>query len=163
MAYSLKLNDAALRQSLVSPLKGIPKTGAAPTRLPAAATPGPKTSRTRGKEQLSHLCDIAYPRSLVEGPKYAARAPASLFAGLEERYKAAEARLTADRCPVRATPARTKHCEFAASAADAALDAYHDAAKKPNGDEDGMLQDVIELSLAMDEACAVDDFFDHAE
>lgn len=159
MAYSLKLNDAAIRQSLVTLPRGIPRTSV--PRLPAAAPPAPKTSCTRGKEQLSHLFAIVYPRSLVEGPKGVA--PASVSAGLEQRHKAAEARRMADRCPVRATPARTRHCESASIAADVALAAYHEAAKRPNGDEDGLLQDVVDLSLAMDEACAVDDFFDHAE
>lgn len=148
-SYSLNLN--ALRHSLVT----IPKTGGAATRFPAAA-PATQSgaSARRGKDALSHLFSIVYPRSLVEGPL--GRAPISANAGLQERLTFSEARQTADRCLVNATPARTQHCDATTAAADAALDRYHEAAATPSGDEDGVLQDVVDLSLQMDEACAID-------
>lgn len=161
VAFALRLNDAALRKSLVhtQPLKGIPKTAVSPT--PAAAA-RPASGRTRGKDNLDHLFTIVYPRSLVEGPNGAA-APSSVQAGLQQRLASSEVRLAADRCPVNATPARVNHCEAAVIAADAALVRYHEAAGNSYGDEDGKLQDVVELSLAMDEACTIDDLWDHKE
>ena len=152
------LNPAALRHSLVvTPHKGIPKTfTTTTTRVPAAPVPETSSSRDRGKEQLSHLFTVVYPKSLVEGPpRGAIAAPVSVTAGLNARHNANEARVAADRCPVHATPARTEYCESASHAADVALDAYHEAVLT-GIDEDGTLQDVVDLSLAADNACAID-------
>ena len=160
MPYS-SVDPAALRRSLVSTPKGIPKTSDKPITRVRTPAPVEKSSRHRGKEQLSHLFAIVYPSSLVEGPE-GCGAPSSLTAGLKQRSNASELKSRYRSCPIRGTPDRTKHCEAAAAAADAALDAYYEASKTPNGDEDGMLQDVVDLSLRMDEACAID-LFDRAE
>lgn len=157
----MHLNDSALRKSLVVPAKGVPRTQqTAPALVPPPA--GQRSAgRSRGKEKLAHLYRIAYPMSLVEGRKGTERAPASVFDGLRARTQGAFKAL--DRCAVHGTPSRTLHCESAKITADLALERYHEAARNGYGDEDGMLQDVVDLSLAMDEACSIDFIWDHKE
>mmetsp|Transcript_17323 Transcript_17323/g.42774 ORF Transcript_17323/g.42774 Transcript_17323/m.42774 type:complete len:155 (-) Transcript_17323:180-644(-) len=150
-------NDQLLRKSLVK----AEKTLLTPKRQ---SPPVPKNSKG-GKHHLEHLRRVAYPMSLVEGPK-SASAPISVQAGIQARLTSAEHAAARNRCAINATPARTEHCESASVAADAALDRYHEAAygvEATYGIEDGHLQDVVDLSLAMDVACDIDDLWDHKE
>merc|ERR1711918_243637 len=100
--------------------------------------------------------------SLVEADTRSA-APVSVSAGLRLR-EASAAKVTALlHRPQKATPERMSACAQAKIAADAAIESFHETDSAAFGDEDGRLQEVVELSLAMDAICAVEDVYDRSE
>jgi len=151
MAAASALNLAKLYSSLVAPPKGTArsKQGAAPA------------GADRGRETLDHLHSIVYPASLVEADTRAM--PFSVGAGMRTRAAAAAKARNLRSCPREATPARMSACAQATLAADLALAKYHESESSVFGDEDGRLQEVVSLSLAMDNVCSVEELYDRSE
>ena len=56
------------------------------------------------------------------------------------------------------TPQRVSACARANARADDALRRFHECAAVPNASVDGALRDVVDLSLAAEEVCAVDEW-----
>ena len=158
------INLAALRLSLLSePVPRRVRDGDAAGVSAArggASDPTPPADKLRGKRTIERLHAMAYPESLVSGNR---GVPATLQAGLARRHRAARAVAAARTKHPHGTPERVSQCAAAAAAADAALERYHEARTSPGGDEDGTLQDVVDLSLAKDQVCVVDVIWDKTE
>lgn len=152
MALS-SVNYNALLSSLVEP----------PPRAPKLAPPAPPANRggEAARLTLNHMMAQSYPVSLLAD--YRGIAPGSVSEGLRMRTRASAHRRDVTSCPVAATPARMSACEEAKTAADAALLAYRESDAFLFGDADGLLQEVVDRSLEMNDVCSVDDLYDHQE
>ena len=122
--------------------------------LPAEAKKSPVSSASRAAAYL-------YPKSLGSannGVALFSSAPASAAAGVRTRTASSALRAESLRCAVRATPQRVSAGARANARADDALRRFHECAAVPNASVDGALRDVVDLSLAAEEVCAVDDW-----
>ena len=158
------INLAALRLSLLSEpvprrVRDADAAGVSAARG-GASDPAPPADKLRGKRTIERLHAMAYPESLVSGNR---GVPATLQAGLARRHRAARAVAAARTKHLHRTPERVSQCAAAAAAADASLERYHEARTSPGGEEDGTLQDVVDLSLAKDQVCVVDVIWDKTE
>ena len=156
------LNFAALEASLLA--DALPKRARTEARNAWKAPVRPRETE-KWRSDASNALPIArayamtYPRSLVSANSgVATSAPATAAAGVRSRTASATLRAESLRCPVRATPQRVSACARANAEADDALRRFHECAAVPNASVDGALRDVVELSLAADAVCAVDDW-----